>query len=231
MEGVGTASNRERNDEQPRESSSRNRMLQPEFSARVPASRSSREENLFFATLCLILTLALSALASGPSSAEDIHLIGVGPRMGIGGDSPLGEEQQEDFYLYDVAATFGLPWSWRNGSDWGLETRLIASAGQLRTGTGESGFIGTLVPGLALDSENWGIAIDVGLGGGLFSNYTFGVQNFGGPFQIVGNMGICFRLYPPLVAGYRFQHFSDAGIYGDGTLGADMHLLELRYRF
>jgi len=184
----------------------------------------------FFLRLCLILALTLSILTPRPSSAEDTHLIGVGPRIGIGGDSPLGEEQQEDYYLYDVAATFGLPWSWRNGSSWGLETRLIASAGQLMA-AGETGFIGTLVPGIALDNKNWGIAIDIGLGGGLFSDYTFGVQDFGGPFQIVGNTGICFRLYPPFVAGYRFQHFSDATIYGDGSRGVDMHLLELRYRF
>jgi len=97
-------------------------------------------------------------------------------------------------------------------------------------GAGETGFVGTLVPGIALNSENWGIAIDVGLGGGLFSDYTFGVQDFGEPLQIVGTTGIGFALYPRFIAGYRFQHFSGAGIYGDGR-GVDMNMLELYHTF
>jgi hypothetical protein len=36
---------------------------------------------------------------------------------------------------------------------------------------------------------------------------------------------------PGFHAGYRFQHFSDAGIYGSTSLGADMHLFEFGYRF
>jgi len=34
-----------------------------------------------------------------------------------------------------------------------------------------------------------------------------------------------------LTAGYRFQHFSAAGIYGATSLGVDMHILEIGYRF
>ena len=70
----------------------------------------------------------------------------------------------------------------------------------------------------------------MGFGGGLFSDYTFGVQDFGGPFQFVGTTGIGFALYPRLIAGYRFQHISDAHIYDDGR-GFDMNMLELNYRF
>ena len=180
-------------------------------------------------TPCLILTLGLSVLGAGPSSAEDTTLIALGIRGGASGYSPLGEEQQEEFQQYDVAAIFRLPWSWHHCSDLGLETRLIASAGAIR-GAGETGFIGTLVPGIALTSETWRTSVDVGFGGGLFSDYTFGVQDFGGPFQFVGTTGIGFALYPRLIAGYRFQHFSDADIYGDGR-GFDMNMLELYYRF
>jgi len=32
-------------------------------------------------------------------------------------------------------------------------------------------------------------------------------------------------------AGYHFQHFSDAGMYGSDARGVDMHLLELIYWF
>ena len=73
--------------------------------------------------------------------------------------------------------------------------------------------------------------MDVGLGPGFFSNHRFGRQDFGGPVQIVGTAGVGFDPLPGFHAGYRFQHFSDAGIYGSSSLGVDMHLLELGYRF
>jgi hypothetical protein len=49
---------------------------------------------------------------------------------------------------------FKLPWAWPLGENsWGLETRLITSAGLLQR-AGESGLIVTLVPDLAL--SGWG---------------------------------------------------------------------------
>ncbi|MGH7206421.1 MAG: acyloxyacyl hydrolase [Nitrospiraceae bacterium] len=207
-------------------------------------------------TCGLILSLALTIMASAPSWAEPMALLGgsprvgvagvspvgeeqakpmallgVGPRVGVGGNSPLGEEQKENFQMYDVAALFRLPWGWwhRSGA-WGLETRLIASAGEL-TAAGTTSLMATLVPGLAVTSRNGAVSIDVGVGPGFFSNYKFGVQDFGGPVQIVGTAGIGFNLLPGFHAGYRFQHFSDAGIYGATSLGVDMHILEIAYRF
>ena len=179
----------------------------------------------------LMLTFALTLLVCGPTHAQETSLISVGPRVGVGAKaSPLGKEQKEDFQQYDVAATFRLPWSWYHHSGWGLATRLTASAGQLQGG-GQSGFVGMLVPAIAVDGCRGRVSIDLGLGGGLFSETKYGVQDFGGPFQFVGTTGIRFLLYQSLIAGYRFQHFSDATIYGDDSRGVDMHLLELSYRF
>jgi len=167
----------------------------------------------------------------GEEPAKPMALLGIGPRVGFGGNSPLGEEQKENFQMYDVAAVFRLPWGWWHRSgDWGLETRLIASAGQL-TAAGTTSLMATLVPGLAVTSRNGGVSIDVGVGPGYFSNYKFGVQDFGGPVQIVGTGGIGFNLFTGFHAGYRFQHFSDAGIYGPSSLGVDMHIIEIGYRF
>lgn len=167
----------------------------------------------------------------GEEQAEPMALLGVGPRVGVGGNSPLGQEQKENFQMYDVAALFRLPWGWwHRSAAWGLETRLIASAGEL-TAAGKTSLMATLVPALAVSSRNGEVSIDVGLGPGFFSNYKFGVQDFGGPVQIVGTAGIGFNLFPEFHAGYRFQHFSDAGIYGPTSLGVDMHILEISYRF
>jgi hypothetical protein len=65
----------------------------------------------------------------------------------------------------------------------------------------------------------------------LFSRYKFGAQDFGGPAQIVGTIGLGLNLIADLYTGYRFQHFSDAGAYGPTSLGVDIHMFELNYRF
>ena len=77
----------------------------------------------------------------------------IGPRIGFGEKIPfMGKEQKHYFHLCDIAAIVKLPWSWPLGGDaWGLETRLIASAGLL-TGGNESGLMMTAVPILTLNS-------------------------------------------------------------------------------
>jgi hypothetical protein len=182
--------------------------------------------------LPLILTLSLFTASCTPSFAEGITLLSIGPRIGFGEKIPLlGKEAKYYFHLYDVAAVMKLPWSYPIGeSTWSLETRLIASAGLL-TGANESGLMMTVVPDLAL--SGWGglVTLDVGVGAGFFSNYTFGAQDFGGPVQIVGTMGVRVNPLSHAYTGFRVQHFSDAGLYGPSSLGVDMYILELGYKF
>jgi len=204
----------------------------------------------------LILSFALTIMASAPAWAEPmtvlvigprgglagdppfseepakpITLIRVGPRVGMSGKSPFGRDQKEEFQQYDVAAIFGLPWAWQE-STFGLkfDMRLLASAGEIAA-AGTTGLMTTLVQCLAVSSPNGTVSLDVGGGAAFFSNYKFGVQNFGGPAQIVGTSGIGLNLGPGFYAGYRFQHFSSAGIYGHPALGVDMHIVELSYQF
>jgi hypothetical protein len=150
----------------------------------------------------------------------------------MGGNSPLGEEQKETFHLYDIGTLWRLPWSWESGpsSSWRVESRLIGSAGQL-TAAGTSSFMGTIVPTVALATRGGALAIDIGAGLAFFTNYKFGVQDFGGPVQIIATSGLSFAPVVGFRTGYRFQHFSDAGTYGPTSLGVDMHLLEMGYLF
>jgi hypothetical protein len=196
----------------------------------IVSSTSSHAEHLAMAVLAP--QVGIPRESHRPTEQrKPMALLGIGPRYGVGGDSPLGEEQKEDFRLYDVAAMLRLPWGWQHRSTgWGLETRFIASAGELAA-AGQTSFMSTLVPLLALTSPNSIVAIDAGIGPGFFSNYKFGVQNFGGPVQIVGTAGIGFTLFSGFHAGYRFQHFSDAGMYGPTSLGVDMHIMDIRYKF
>ena len=182
--------------------------------------------------LYLILLTWLSAMICTPSLTDDVTLVSIGPRMGFSGKTPLlGREQKYSFHLFDVAAVFKLPWSWQLGeSPWNVETRLITSAGVL-TGADESGLMMTIVPVLALSGWKGLVTFDAGGGAGFFSNYKFGAQNFGGPAQLVATMGVRVSPFAHAYAGFRVQHFSDAGLYGSSSLGVDMYILELGYQF
>ena len=170
-------------------------------------------------------------LIQTPGFAEETGLVRIGPRLGLSGQTFLGKEQKYNFRLYDVAAVFRLPWSWPLGeTGWRIETRLITSAGAI-SGAGETGLMATIIPTLALTSTNGTFTLDGGAGPGFFSNYKFGNQNFGGPVQIVATVGVSANIFSHGYAGLRLQHFSDAALYNQSSLGVDMYLIEIGYRF
>ncbi len=174
--------------------------------------------------------VVLCLLAHRPSGAEDIRLMSVGVRAGFSGGSPIGEPEAEHFQQYDVMAIFGLPWEWYAQSGWGIGTRLQVSAGAIRA-AGTTGFIGTFMPAIALGKKDGWFSIEAGGGAALLSDYQFGDQNLGGPFQFVWNIGVRTAVYQRFGVGYWFQHLSDATIYGDEKRGVDMHMVELTYRY
>ena len=179
---------------------------------------------------CGIAIAAFCLFAPSASWAEDVRLLSVGLRYGFTAGSPIGDEQQYHFQQYDAMGIFGLPWEWYSQSGWGVGTRFQVSAGAVRA-AGETGFIGTLVPGISLGTKNGRISLDAGGGVALLSRYKFGTQDLGGPFQFVGNIGIRGAVCRNLVVGYWFQHISDATIYGSDSRGYDLHLIELSHRF
>jgi hypothetical protein len=176
--------------------------------------------------------LALSILISEQSIAGDMTLLSIGPRYGFSLNEPLlGKRQTETFNLVDVAATFRLPWSWPLGqSPWSVETRLITSAGAL-SAAGETGFIAAVLPNVALTGWNNFVSIDAGVGLAFLSREQYGSQDFGGPVQLGLTMALQIHPISHAYAGFRFQHFSDAGMYGSDSLGIDLYLIEVGYRF
>jgi len=182
--------------------------------------------------LAAIAILGLSILIHGKSIAGDTTLLSIGPRYGFSGKAPLlGKQQTYNFELIDVAATFKLPWSWSLGeSPWSLETRLITSAGGLHA-AGDTGLIATVVPELALSGWNGFVSLDGGVGLGFFGRDKYGTQDFGGHVQIVGTVALQIRPISHAYAGFRLQHFSDAGLYGSNALGVDLYIIEVGYRF
>lgn len=69
------------------------------------------------------------------------------------------------------------------------------------------------------------------LGLALPSEHRYAQQDYGGPLQGVLTWGVTLPLLRPFGLGYRFVHYSDAGAYGPGTIGADFHMIELTHRF
>jgi hypothetical protein len=176
--------------------------------------------------------LGLVILLSEQGLAGDTALLSIGPRYGFSGKEPvLGKRQTETFDLVDIAATFRLPWSWPLGkSPWSLDTRLITSAGAL-SAAGDTGLIATIVPNVALSGWKGFVSFDVGVGLGFFGRHQYGVQDFGGPVQFVLTTALQIRPISHAFAGFRFQHFSDAGMYEHSSLGVDMYIIEIGYVF
>ena len=177
-----------------------------------------------------LITLALCLPGPKTSRADDLRLLSVGIRASVSGATVLGDVAPEDFHEYDVVASFGLPWERYSPSDWGVGTRLMASAGALR-GAGSTAFAVSLIPVLAFGSRDGRYTLDVGIGGALLSKHRFGAQDYGGPFQFALTLGGGIPLYKRLGLGYRFLHYSDAGMYGSHTTGADFHMIEMIYRY
>jgi len=142
----------------------------------------------------------------------------------------LGDVAPEEFREYGVAANFRLPWAWYSQSGWGAGTRLMASAGALY-GAEETALVVSLIPLVAIGSQDGRFTLDLGAGAALFSRHHFGTQDYGGCFQFALTAGVGVPLFERLGLGYRYLHYSDAGINGSHTTGADLHMLELTYRF
>jgi hypothetical protein len=160
----------------------------------------------------------------------NLSLLSVSIRTTIASIDVLGDVALEEFREYGVAANLRLPWAWYSQSGWGTGTRLMAGAGALHGG-GETALVVSLIPLVALGSQDGRFTLDMGAGGALLSRYLFGTQDYGGYFQFALTAGVGVPLFERLGVGYRFLHYSDAGINGPHNTGADMHMLELTYRF
>lgn len=182
------------------------------------------------ARLVIQLVLIFGLSVPVPAGADGLSLLSLSARIRISNSTTLGQPQPEEFDEYTMAAHFGLPW--QNKPVWGVigDTRLMASAG-LMQGAGETGVIVSAVPMIGLRHQDWPILLDAGAGGALLSRYEVGTQDLGGPFQFALTVGVSGRVYKRLGIGYRFMHYSDAGLNGDTTVGADFHMLECYYHF
>jgi hypothetical protein len=180
--------------------------------------------------ILVALIACLTGLSPAPSHAFDLTVVTAGIRARVGSDDVIGKEQKEEFHEYDVWASLKLPWQAYTASGWGVDTRLLTSIG-LFGGGGVSAVAVSALPLAVFGTQDGRFSIDVGVGLALLSRSVYGQQDFGGYLQGALTFGVSIPLYRRFGAGYRFMHYSDAGIYGYDTIGADMHMLEVLYRF
>jgi len=165
-----------------------------------------------------------------PSRAAEYELLSVGVRARVGEKRVLGAVQPESFRQYDVTTAIRLPWEQPLRAGWAVGTRLLASAGVLE-GAGKTALVASLIPVLAIGTQGGRLTLDLGAGLALLSRHRYAQQDFGGPLQSALTLGVSVPLYRRVGVGYRFLHYSDGGIYGENTIGADFHMIELIYRF
>lgn len=174
------------------------------------------------------MTLAIAAV--GSSHAADVELLSAGLRLRVGEQKVLGQQQPVSFNAFDITGMVRLPLQQPLGLGWVAEMRLMASAGVLR-GADKTALLLSAVPVLAFDWGDGAFSLDLGGGLALLSRYRYAEQNYGGPLQFALTFGVSVPVYRRIAVGYRFMHYSDAGAYGNGTIGADFHMIELGYRF
>jgi hypothetical protein len=183
-------------------------------------------------TIALGLLFLLCA-ASGAQPAwcaepnPDQGLKAVGVRAGFSATS-----RNDEFHQYEAYATYGLPWSLRGESGWGVALLANASAGVLHA-AGENGFIGTIGPGVIFDKSGKGLGIFMGGDLCFVSRYKFQNVDFNGNPLFEGHFGVAYRLDSGPGVSYRFQHMSNGGLglHGDGNTGLDLHMFGVSWNF
>ena len=159
---------------------------------------------------------------SPPAIAMDLQMLGL--RGGIS-----DHRNDEDFKQYEAFGIWNLPWAWTLGSDWALVSYLEANAGLLRGG-GDSGFVGSIGPGLFFNGLNHKIRIYLGINPTVISAHEYGEEDLGGPFQFTSHIGIGFRFTRQFTIGYRWQHMSNLVFYEENP-GLNLHMIEIGYNF
>lgn len=182
----------------------------------------------YFISSELMLVISCCLFIPSPGYSENMSLQSLSLRGRFSSNDLLGATATESFKAYDFSANFDLPWNNCTNSGLCMGAHLFAVAG-IMEGAGENALVASLTPALALGREDGRFIFDAGAGGAFLSRHRFGTQDFGGHFQFSLTVGIGVTLHEKLGVGYRYQHYSDAGIYGPGNVGVDMHMIELIY--
>jgi hypothetical protein len=177
-----------------------------------------------------VAVAVLCAFAARPAPALDAEWLSASARLRVDDKRVIGKKQPQSFKEYDLMLTRRLPWEARSSAGWGLDARLLVSAGVMQGGS-KTALVASLIPVLAFGTRDGALSLDGGLGLAVLSEHRYEQQDYGGPVQFALTVGLVLPLYQKLGAGYRFVHYSDGGLYGTDTIGADFHMAEVTWRF
>jgi hypothetical protein len=177
----------------------------------------------------LALAVALVA-ASGPLGASDYELLNVGLMARVGEKTVFGAQSPNSFQEYALRASWRTPWSHALSPALSISARLLGGVGVFE-GSSRTAAVASMIPALALGTSDRRFTLDGGAGLAVLSAHRYGEQDFGGPVQVALTLGLEGPLYRRVGLAYRFMHYSDAGAYGPHTVGADLHMAGVTYRF
>ena len=172
----------------------------------------------------IVLVFVLSIFVSPTLCASEPGWRSIGLRGGINDN-----RNDENFEQYEAFATWNLPWSWKFDHGWTLGTYLEANAGVL-TADGESGFVGSIGPGLYISGLKEMVEISMGINPTVISKHKFGDENLGGPIQFTSHIGLNFIFNHHYSMGCRLQHMSNGVLY-EHNPGLNTYMIEVGYRF
>ncbi len=196
------------------------RLSHAESQGRVPPEAAGMDQRF---------AVSHSGTPSPPRSRHSFDKLSL-ESVGIRYATNEGDNLKSDLRLYDVFAGYQLPWSRSLNNRIDLDARLTVSIGLL-DGKDDATIYGSLAPGLACTDRSRIFFLEASAGIAVVPNYTLGPEDFGGPLQFTLDAGLAWRFYKNLSLGYRYYHFSDAGLYGPDNRGVDMHMVELTTRY
>jgi len=137
---------------------------------------------------------------------------------------------EEDFRSLEIMFNSSLPFFSYSDDDSRFEILPLMnfSLGSLKQDE-DFGFFSTLTTGIAIFIFNKNLILDAAGRLAVLTDDQIGEHNFGGHLQFAAHTGIYYKLTHNVLAGYRFYHISDGGIY-DGH-GLNRHLLEIGCSF
>ncbi|MFP4673359.1 MAG: acyloxyacyl hydrolase [Opitutales bacterium] len=171
--------------------------------------------------LPVIFALLLPALLFGES--KDFRFSELGFRAGI--------DAEEDVSLdaYEIYGQVATPWQWEWTEDLAASLAFEASAGIFHGSNETAGFF-RAAPTLHVKHRNYPARLAVAAGVSRLTEDTFGDHDLGGTFQFSSSIGLDWEFVSDWHVGYRFRHFSNAGIHSTNP-GLNLHLFALGHSF
>ncbi len=171
---------------------------------------------------CAVMVLLF--IAATPVRAEDFALTSAGVQFGL-----PASHGGKDFWSTEAITRWNLPWDWRFGTNWSLNSRLELTAGWLGDGH-QNAFISSCGPSFGLHRARLPLAVEAGVSPTVITHHDFQSKDFGSFFQFTSHIGLSCQIVSHFVIAYQIQHMSNAGI-AQPNPGLNLHVIELRYIF